>query len=478
MNEIHVRFLGLGNETPLLDLLLHIRNEKPLKPEIKIEDVQIACQIGSGKFSDVFLAIVGPDCYALKIFKPYHRHRADEERDTLLLLTKYCVPNIPRLISAFTISETRRRALLMDLMYEHYDISKIRQLNIDLKLAIIYKILSTIKTANQAGIIHGNICPSNVLIDSSLDQFRYNFDPKDNKDKNFDLKKFINILVVGWNTSIRSQDSKTFQRIFFNKSVPIQYSIGQKDKKIYGGNNLFKAPELLIGKNSITSKVDIWSIGCLFVYFLLDDSHPLWGKKEKSTRLPENLGTLRRIAEEIGPDEVLDTCKDYIPPEHIGVFSSISRVRPPFTEVSIEFVYSLDCIIKDKILKDLDGKLNTELKDFVETEFEKKKTIKSDFKSCWKEFYRLYYYPNEKKSEREVPSDLNSLIEAISGRQASLIDDLNKFVRQCICISEYTRCNTVNALEKVIEIRGILNNFQESLTQIVDYFSSHPPKDS
>lgn len=472
--ELHVTFPELKEDTALFDLIKNIRNVKPLKPEIKIDDVQIACQIGSGKFSDVFLAIVGPDCYALKIFKPYYQHRYEEERDTLLLLTMYYVPNIPRLIQTFTIPESRRKALLMDLMYEHYDIAKIRELSIDVKIAIIYKILLSLSKANQAGIIHGNICPNNILIDSSLEQLKYNTEGQRNKE--LDLKRFINVLIVGWNISIRSQDSATFQRICYNKSVSIQYKIEKKDIKIFGGNDLFKSPELLVHKKSITSKVDIWSVGCLFAYFLIDDKNLLWGKKDKNSGLPNDLAALRRIAVKMGPEEVLKSCKDFIPPEHIGTFSSISANQKPFNEVSKEIISSIyQIIIKELEKKVKDIELLSSIKSSFANEYSNYDINNQDDKDkdnkIWSDFYC-----SVPKAKSDKPDQIKDLISSFTAKQKILYNSLMLLIQRCICVSEYTRFNIISALEQITTIRDNLTDFQRSLNNLLNAIFPDEPE--
>lgn len=444
MTEFHVTFPDIQINTGLFDLIKNIKNIKPLKPEIKIDDVHIACQIGSGKFSDVFLAIVGPDCYALKIFKPYYHHRVEEERNTLLLLTKYGVPNIPRLISTFSVTESRREAFLMDLMYEHYNINKIRELTIDVKIAIIYKIFLSLKRANEAGIIHGNICPSNILIDSSLEQFKSN--------KKIDLKLLVNLLIVGWNISIRNQDRTMFQRISSNKSVSIQYTIDHKDYKIWGGDLAFKAPELLVHKKMITSKVDVWSVGCLFAYFLLGEKEKLWDESEKGSSLPENYEQLRKIALKKGPDDILKSCKEFIPAVHIGSFSSISQQKNPFETISNKINDSLLDIIEKTI--------------YSGNEINRALLNKNPNKEYWEKIYKEICKKPETSENPEISVNDDENIRQLKLSKNTLYKNLNNLIQQCICVSEFTRLNTANALEEITRIRDSLNEFQNSLLKL------------
>lgn len=472
--DLHVKFSFNDNSKEMYEIIMSIKDSKPLKPEIKIDDVQIACQIGSGKFSDVFLAIVGPDCYALKVLKPYYSHRATEERDTLLLLTKYCVPHIPRLISVFNFSEPQRTAFLMDLMYEHYDLESIRQLSIDIKLEIIYKILLTLKTANKAGIIHGNICPSNVLIDSSLDQFNFQI----NDIKTNDLKKYVNVLIVGWNISIRSQESSTLQRIFYNKSISIQYTISSKDRKIYGGNNLFKAPELLVCKNSITNKVDTWSVGCLFAYYLLDDEKFLWGEKdkEKKSNLPDNLYVLHQIAEKMGPSEVLETCKEKIPAEYIGTFSSANKKEKDIFDDVLHTIYKpINCLIKN-ITNDIINDSKIENKEYflqsVNYEFIRFNEQCEVFiynVAFWKKLFNISDEQNQQNQQNQLINDLHLLeqnIVSFDECQENIKKNLIDFLTRCICVSEYMRYNIGSALEQVTAIRTSFQNIDTLLKKM------------
>lgn len=45
----------------------------------------------------------------------------------------------------------------------------------------------------------------------------------------------------------------------------------------------YRAPELLLGDRNYTSKIDIWSIGCIFVELLTEGHGPFRGQSDKDT---------------------------------------------------------------------------------------------------------------------------------------------------------------------------------------------------
>ncbi|CAG7854977.1 Mitogen-activated protein kinase spm1 Short=MAP kinase spm1; AltName: Full=MAP kinase pmk1 [Serendipita indica DSM 11827] len=148
---------------------------------------------------------------------------------------------------------------------------------------LMYQLCCAVRHIHSAGIIHGAIQPSNILVDS---------------DVSLRICDFSNAQT--WNGNSLARGS--------NPSLCTT-----------GGSIIYKAPELLLGVSKVSFAVDIWSIGCILAEFL--NGAPLFDRND----LP---GQIRTLLARLGkPSD--DVLKRIASPQTVQNIQAIRKQNPP-----------------------------------------------------------------------------------------------------------------------------------------------------
>lgn len=221
-------------------------------------------KIGSGSYGSIYIGkrIIDGKEIAIKQFRD---NSVDDgiSPSTLreiISLKKLNHKNIISILDVITNSESIyivQELMQMDL---HSFISKYKtNIPINIIKSILYQILSGIAYVHSKNFFHRDLKPQNIL---------------------------VNLPYSNWNCSCESEKDYPvvkitdfgFCRVFCNSNK--KYS---KETM----TPLYRAPEVLLGEEEYTSKVDLWSIGCIFAELLL--GHPFFNESVSEVDIVKKL---------------------------------------------------------------------------------------------------------------------------------------------------------------------------------------------
>jgi len=212
---------------------------------------EIVDRINGGKYSEVFCGIdtANNDKIVIKVLKPVAAHKIKRE---IKVLRNLCGgPNIIVLMDVVRDPSKRFHSLIM----EHVENTDWRQLfsrfnEGDIK-HYIFQLLKALDFAHQHGIIHRDVKPGNVMIDTRNRRLR----------------------LIDW-------------------GLAEFYHPGQ-DYHVRVGSKYYKAPELLVGYKKYDYSLDLWSVGCMFASMIFRKEHFFRGSDndDQLLKILKTLGT-------------------------------------------------------------------------------------------------------------------------------------------------------------------------------------------
>ncbi|CCE63319.1 hypothetical protein TPHA_0E02270 [Tetrapisispora phaffii CBS 4417] len=163
------------------------------------------------------------------------------------------------------------------------------------------QLLSAVKYLHSAGIIHGDIKPSNVLVNSDCQ-----------------------IKLTGFSYSVSTET-----KITSNDTIKSNDSQSSK---------WYRAPELILNYNEVSEASDVWSIGCVLAELF---------SKRAFLKSKDYLGQLNRLLQILGtpPQSVLSKIKSSSVKDYINRLGIIPRVRFNKFFSNINFI-SIDMLEK------------------------------------------------------------------------------------------------------------------------------------
>ncbi|KAK8870210.1 hypothetical protein M9Y10_008087 [Tritrichomonas musculus] len=271
--------------------------ESPSQKQLVVEnepDFEIVKEIGSGEFSKVFLVKDKSDEYTLKQIDNYNK------KDFLIEMRSITQLDFPSVIGikwfGFPYQDDTKPALICSRYIENGNLEQIIQKEINKeaptewditsKMITLYGIAKGMEYCHENNVIHRNLMPENILLDSNYEPIIIDFS----------LEKFAKTIVRGFDNCL-------------SLKVPF-----------------YTAPEKLADLD-YNEKVDVYSFGVI-LYYLLTGKHPF--EKSDIIKLLSQVGN--GLRDKI-PSEVPKEYKILIQ----ECWDQSSGLRPSFKKV-VEFL--------------------------------------------------------------------------------------------------------------------------------------------
>lgn len=194
---------------------------------------EIIQKLGKGAYGIVWKAVekkTGETVALKKIFDAF-QNATDAQRtfrEIMFLQELRDHPNIIRLTNVLKAENDRDIYLVFE--YMETDLHAVIRANIlkDIhKQYIIYQLFKAIKYMHSANVLHRDMKPSNLLLNSDC---------------------FLKVADFGLARSIASLENETVENPVLTDYVATRW---------------YRAPEILLGSTKYTKGVDIWSVGCI-----------------------------------------------------------------------------------------------------------------------------------------------------------------------------------------------------------------------
>ncbi|KAN0033716.1 hypothetical protein ACTFIV_000180 [Dictyostelium citrinum] len=215
----------------------------------KVYPYEIIKQVGQGTFGKVYEA-KNQDNKRVAIKKvEKSNHFISREYDILKIVAH---PNCLRILDMFYTAEDNKKMqnLVFDFIpYTLANLLKKRQLSISFIKVLFYQLCQAIKHIHSKAICHRDITPNNILLSSKGE---------------LTLADFGSAKILESNHTSMS----------------------------YICSRYYRAPELLVGCSNYTTKIDIWSIGCILAEMLIGKPlFPGTNSNDQLGRIIEVLGS-------------------------------------------------------------------------------------------------------------------------------------------------------------------------------------------
>ena len=217
------------------------------------DDYEVVRKLGRGKYSEVFEGrhVNGGKC-VIKILKPVKTKKIKREIKILQNLTGGV--NVIKLLDVVREPTTKTPSLI----FEHVNNTDFKVLyptltDYDIRY-YINELLKALDFCHSQGVMHRDVKPHNVMIDHSKRELR----------------------LIDWGLAEFYHPGKEY-----NVRVASRY---------------FKGPELLVDLQDYDYSLDMWSLGCMFVWMIF--------RKEPFFAGHDNYDQLVRIAKVLGTDEL------------------------------------------------------------------------------------------------------------------------------------------------------------------------------
>ncbi|KAM9961327.1 hypothetical protein ACTFIR_004167 [Dictyostelium discoideum] len=215
----------------------------------KVYPYEIIKQVGQGTFGKVYEA-KNQDNKRVAIKKvEKSNHFISREYDILKIVAH---PNCLRILDMFYTAEDNKKMqnLVFDFIpYTLASLLKKRQLSINFIKVLFYQLCQAIKHIHSKAICHRDITPNNILLSSKGE---------------LTLADFGSAKILESNHTSMS----------------------------YICSRYYRAPELLVGCSNYTTKIDIWSIGCILAEMLIGKPlFPGTNSNDQLGRIIEVLGS-------------------------------------------------------------------------------------------------------------------------------------------------------------------------------------------
>lgn len=234
------------------------------KHEIKFnecERYEIQTHLGRGKYSDVYTAvdILTNKPIVIKLLKPVRE--AKITRETSILKALKGGPYIIELLDVCMDPMTKTPAFVFEYL-SPVNLKQVMHTLTDLDIRIyIYKILIALDYCHSRGIMHRDIKPMNVIVDTITKELR----------------------IIDWGLS--------------------EYYINGKEYNTRVSSRPYKSPELLLNYQLYDFSMDIWSLGCIFAAMLFQKDYFFLGR--------DNQDQLGKIVNILGSKDFFDYVKKY-----------------------------------------------------------------------------------------------------------------------------------------------------------------------
>lgn len=179
----------------------------------------------------------------------------------LALLKRLKHPNIVNLIEVLVPNDdfANFQEISLVLEYAPADLKKVFKsktfLTLDHIIVITYTMLLGLKYIHSAGVWHRDLKPANVLI----------FENGQAKLCDFGLARSVeNAPVLAENKVIENSDKSIKARPRLKKDSKVKSNLTS-----HVVTRWYRAPEVILIEKSYTSKIDVWSLGCIFAELLM-----------------------------------------------------------------------------------------------------------------------------------------------------------------------------------------------------------------
>ena len=243
------------------------------------DDYEFKRAVGIGGWSKVYKATHTPtgDQVAIK-YPTYAREKSRLKKEFKILDDMKNAPNFLKLIDLYEDKVGGKTTVIP--VYEIFDKESYKKVLKHLDKAklkyFMYETLRTLEYAHERGIIHRDIKPPNVLMNTKTKQVR----------------------VIDWGIS--------------------EYYRPDRQLSTQVGTIPFKAPEVYLNMRAYDTKIDIWSAGCMFAEmafqkpdFFKTERPKIKSLNYKDFRKKRTRELLDDIAQVLGKDDLLKYTRKY-----------------------------------------------------------------------------------------------------------------------------------------------------------------------
>ena len=246
-----------------------------------MDDYEVETKIGRGHYSEVFEGrnILTKQKVIVKILKPIKMLKIQREIKILTYL-KNC-PNIVQLVDVVKDKESQIYCLIYG-STQSYEMKRISYKIKDSDLRLyMYKILKCLEYTHSHGIMHRDIKPGNVVINTLTKELR----------------------VIDWGLAE-----------FYSKGFEYNLRVSSR---------FYKAPELLLHYKKYDYSIDMWSLGCLFAAVLFQKDYFF-----KGDDLNDQIVKIVSVLGYDGIEEFTDIYEDsYVDRKVIGIIKKFHRKK-------------------------------------------------------------------------------------------------------------------------------------------------------